>query len=153
MAEITLMRTPQGYLVPADQQSADQIAKLKGGVGVKASFKKENNLQFHRKMFALANIGYDAWEPGSVEYKGQSIEKNFDQFREDITILAGFYTASTRLDGSIRLTAKSWSFASMNQVEREQLYSAIINVLLTRILTKYTRDDLDAQVENVLRFA
>jgi len=57
------------------------------------------------------------------------------------------------LDGSIRLTAKSWSFASMNQVEREQLYSAIINVLLTRILTKYTRDDLDAQVENVLRFA
>lgn len=153
MTEITLMRTPQGYLVPADQQSMDAVAKLKAGVGIRASFKKENHLPFHRKLFALANIGYDAWEPQDLQYKGAVVQKNFDQFRDDITILAGFYTASMRLDGTVRLSAKSWSFASMSQDEREVLYSAIINVLLAHVLTRYTRDDIDAQVESVLRFA
>ena len=153
MTDITLMRTPQGYLVPADQQSAELIAKLKAGVGIRATFKKENNLAFHRKLFALINIGYDAWEPGDVEHKGQKIQKNFDQFRDDITILSGFYTTSVRLDGSIRFTAKSWSFASMSQDERETLYSNIINVILSRILTHYTRDDLDNQVNQILAFA
>jgi hypothetical protein len=153
MAEIVLMRTPHGALIPADQQSMDAIAKLKAGVGIRASFKKENNLQFHRKLFALVNLGFDSWEPADVKYKGSKIEKNFDQFRDDITILAGFYTTSVRLNGDIKFTAKSWSFASMEQDHREELYSAVINVILSRILTKYTREDLDAVVDQVLRFA
>jgi len=153
MTEIVLMRTPQGALIPADQQSMDAIAKLKVGVGIRATIKRENNLQFHRKLFVLANLGFDAWEPPDVQYKGAKIEKNFDQFRDDITILAGFYTTSVRLNGDIKFTAKSWSFASMDQGQREDLYSAIINVILSRILTQYTREDLDSVVDQILGFA
>lgn len=153
VADIVLAKTAAGALVPVDPQGVEYIAKLKVGAGVKAKIARHNNLQFHRKMFALANLAFDAWEPAAKEYKGIPIAKNFDQFREDITILAGFYETRIRLNGEVRFIAKSWSFASMADDEKEKLYSEIINVVLTRILTNYTREDLDNVVEQVLRFA
>jgi|SRR5882672_2138240 len=153
MADITLIKGAGGILFPADQQSAECIAKLKLGDGIKVKFAKYNNAKFHAKIFALANLAYEAWEPSEVTYKGEVVAKNFDQFRDDLTILSGFYTTSVRLDGSVRINAKSWSFESMDDIEKEKLYNSIINVVLARILTKYTREDIDAVVESVLRFA
>lgn len=152
MAEIVLAKTPGGALVPVDPAGVEYISKLKIGAGVNVSIKRHNNLAFHRKMFALANLAYEAWEPGQLEYKGIPIEKNFDQFREDITILAGFYYTRVRLNNEIRFIAKSWSFGSMEDDEKERLYNGIINVILSRILTHYTRADLDEVVEKVLAF-
>lgn len=153
MSDLVLMKTPSGSLIAADSQAAEYIARLKMGVGVKFKVTKANNVAFHRKMFALANLAFEAWEPEAKEYKGEAIQKNFDQFREDITILAGFFETRVRLNGEIRFIAKSWSFESMDDIEKERLYSAIINVVLSRILTKYTRDDLDRVLDQVLAFA
>lgn len=153
MTDLVLTKTASGALIPVDPQGAEYVAKMKIGAGVSAKLKRHNNLQFHKKMFALANLAFDAWEPAEKEYKGAPIAKNFDQFREDITILAGFYETHIRLNGDIRFKAKSWSFASMSDDEKEKLYSSIINVVLSRILTNYTREDLDEVVEQVLRFA
>ena len=77
------------------------------------------NGKFHRKFFALMNVGYDCWEPKRKHksYKGIPIEKNRDQFREDITILAGFYEQTFNLKGEMRMRAKSISFASMEDDE------------------------------------
>lgn len=146
------MKVAGGALVPVDQRGIDYLGKLKLGAGVKVRATKHNNVRFHRKMFALLGLAFDAWESPRIEYKGEQIAKNIDQFREDITILAGFYESAVRLDGSIRFTAKSWSFESMDDEEKERLYNSIINVVLTRILTNYSRDDLDAVVEQLLRF-
>lgn len=153
MTDIVLMKTAGGALVPADPQAAEYIAKLKLGAGVRATIVRQNNLQFHRKFFALLNLGFEAWEPGELLYKGVPVAKQFDQFRKDIVILAGFYTSVVNFRGEVRLVAKSLSFASMPQEEREALYSAVINVLLSRVLTQYTREDLDNVVEQILGFA
>jgi len=153
MTDIVLAKTASGALVPVDPQGVAYIAKLKIGAGVSTKIKRHNNLQFHRKMFALANLAFEAWEPVAFEHKGVLVAKNFDQFREDITILAGFYETHVRLNGDIRYVAKSWSFERMEDDEKERLYSSIINVVLSRILTNYTREDLDNVVEQVLRFA
>lgn len=146
------MKVSGGALVPVDQRGIDYIGKLKLGAGVKVKATKHNNVRFHRKMFALLDLAFDAWESPPLEYKGVAIAKNLDQFRDDITILAGFYETAVRLDGSIRFTAKSWSFEKMDDEEKERLYNSIINVVLTRILTNYTRDNLDEVVEQLLRF-
>lgn len=154
MTEIVLAKAAGGALIPVDQQGIEALAKLKLGAGVKvkATRIKPNNLLFHKKIFALANLAYETWEPTEPTYKGQIVAKNFEQFRDDITILSGFYTTAVRLDGSIRFIAKSWSFEAMDDQEKEALYNAIINVVLSRILTKYTRDDLDVVIEKLLRF-
>jgi len=150
--EIVLAKAANGCLVPVDQQGIEAVSKLKLGQGVKVTMTRHNNVAFHRKIFALANLAYEAWEPTTKEHKGVPIEKNFAQFREDITILAGFYETRVRVNGDIRYIAKSWSFASMPDEEKDRLFNAIINVILKHVLTNYTRDDLDNVIEQVLRF-
>ena len=153
MTEIVLTKAASGALVPVDPQAIEYISKLKLGAGITASIKRHNNPAFHRKLFALLNIAFDAWEPNAKEYKGEVIQKNFDQFRKDITILAGYSETVINFKGDIRVVAKSLNFSKMEHDEREALYNAVINVVLSRILTKYTRDDLDNVVEQILRFA
>jgi len=114
------------------------------------------NGKFHRKFFALLQVGYESWEPKRKHksYKGIAIEKNFEQFREDITILAGFYEQTFNLKGEMRLRAKSISFANMHDDEFETLYQAVVTVLLREVCTMYSgRDELDAVVNRVMEFA
>jgi len=108
------------------------------------------NPRFHRKFFALLNIGFDAWEP-SLQHRGATVEKNFDEFHEEVTILAGHYIQTWTLDGEMRLRAKSISFAAMDDEEFERVYNAVANVLLSKVLTRYAgRAELDAVVDRML---
>lgn len=152
MAEILVTKTASGALAPADQQAADYIAKLKLGEAVKVKATRMRNPGHHRKYFALLNFAFDAWEPVGKEYKGELVQKNFEQFRNDVTVLAGYYESAVTLKGDVRLSAKSISFGSMGQDEFETLYSATVDVILARILTRYTRADLDQVVERLLAF-
>lgn len=145
--EIVLMKGANGVLIPADPESAEKIAGMKTGKGFKATVTQYHNLQFHRKLFALAQIGYDAWDPEPVMYKGVAIAKNFERFREDLTIMAGFYETHVNFRGEVRFKAMSWSFGSMNPEDKERLYNSIINVLLQKVLTQY-KDQ--AELENVV---
>jgi hypothetical protein len=153
MTEILVTKTAAGALSPADQQAAEYLSKLKLGEVVKVKATRMRNPQFHRKFFALLNLAFDAWEPVENTYRGEAVRKNFEQFRNDVTVLAGYYETAVTLKGETRLTAKSISFGSMGQDEFEALYSAVVDVVLARILTKYTRDDLDEVIERLLAFA
>jgi hypothetical protein len=178
MADITLVKTTDADLPEAERNAMSRILfgqyldgmspddkaawkrfwsrikRLGPGELVKVSLKIERNGKFHRKFFALLNVGYDAWEPGRTHksYKGMPVAKNFEQFREDVTIMAGFYEQTFDLHGRMVLKAKSISFASMGQDEFEKVYSAVADVLLQKVLTTYSRKDLDEVVEKVLRF-
>ncbi len=148
MTAIVLMKTPGGALVPADPQATEYIARLKLGAPVKAEVKRMRNYQFHKKLFALLNFAFDTWEPTEATYKGQVVQKNFDQFRNDVTVLAGFGETTITLRGEVRVVAKSISFGSMSQDEFDQLYDAVCSVILAKVLTTYDREAID----NVMRF-
>ena len=152
MKELVLTKAPGGALIPVDPQAAEFIAKLKVGQGVTAAIKRHRNPAFHRKFFALLNLAYDAWEPTVATYKGQVVGKNFDQFRNDILCVAGHFEMAVNLRGETRVTAKSISFANMGQDEFETVYNSVANVILQRILTNYTRDDLDAVIDRLMSF-
>lgn len=152
MTDLVLTKTASGALSPIDPQAVEFIAKMKLGAAVTATVKRHRNPGHHRKFFALLNVAFDAWEPAAATYKGQVVGKNFDQFRNDVTVLAGHYEMAVNLRGETRLTAKSISFASMGQEEFDTLYSAVVNVILARILTNYTRDDIDNVVEQIIGF-
>jgi hypothetical protein len=153
MAIEIILRAHFGSLIPVDQIGADQINELRWGSTYKATLTQPRNINFHRKAFALLKVIYDAWDVPDRQHKGQPVKKNMDSLREDLTILAGYYETEFKFDGTLRLKAKSWAFAAMSQEEFEQLYSAIIDVALSKILTTYTKDDIDSQVDKLLSFA
>lgn len=115
------------------------------------------NPKFHRKMFALLTVGFDCWEPDRkrFNYNGRPIEKNFERFREQVLILAGHYEQVFSIRGDkMELQAKSISYAAMDDAEFEALYSAVIDVLLREVCTRYKdRAELEAVAEQVMRFA
>lgn len=114
------------------------------------------NGMFHRKFFVLLDVGYDAWDPNRVRksYKGLAVEKSREQFREDITILAGYYEQTFNLKGEMRVRARSISFANMDDVEFERLYQSVVTVLLREVCHTYRdREELDQVVDQIMRFA
>lgn len=115
------------------------------------------NPKFHRKMFALLSVGFDCWVPDRkrFSYNKRPIEKNFNRFREQVLILAGHYDQVFSLRGDkMELVAKSISYAAMDDAEFEALYSAVIDVLLREVCTRYSgRAELEAVAEQLLGFA
>lgn len=155
--ELRVIKTPAGALVPADSESAEMLSRVKTGraLRMKSTQMRERNVRFFRKWWALVDFAFDNWEPAELDdprWKGVTPEKTKDRFRKDLTILAGYYEASYRVDGSVRIEAKSIAFGRMSEDEFERLYSNTINAVLKHILTHYDRDQLDAVVEQILRF-
>ena len=150
--EILLLKHQKGFLYPADELEAERIAKLKVGVLVRAEIAQVRNPLFHRKFFALLRVGFDAFEvPAGTEYKGFEVQKDFDQFREDVTIAAGFFTVTYRINGDPRVKAKSIRFGRMTPEEFERLYSQVADVLLQKVLAHYqNRANLDNVVNQIL---
>ncbi len=128
-------KSPGGFLIPADPAATKFVASLKVGVGATVEVKKNRNIRFHRKFFSLLQLAFDAWEPnGEKTWKGQPVRKDFDRFREDITILSGHYEVSYRVDGSVKPSARSISFANCEEDEFEKVYNAVLDVVWEKIL-------------------
>lgn len=155
--KLMLKKMPSGELIPADEETIDEIRKLRVGEVVHGTFTRPRNLQFHRKYFALLDYAFDHWEPvvlpdPRLAKHGVSAIKNKEQFRADLTILAGYYTAHVRIDGSTRIMPMSISFASMDEDQFGKLYQATINVILQRVLNNYTEEDLNRVVDEIIGF-
>lgn len=160
MPNANFIKLPGGTLMPASEADKEIIDKVKAGRVVNMKFTQTRNYQFFRKWWALANFAFDYWEPPELSdtpekgwMKNVAPEKNMDRFRKDLTILAGYYEAHSRLDGTIRIEAQSISFGSMSEEEFEKLYSATIQVVLNKVCTQYTEEMLNDVIEQTLAFA
>ncbi len=150
--EILLTKAADGALHALDGTQADLLKKYKASTLLRCEIKRVRNPRFHRKFFALLDLGFESWEPPIHEYRGFEVQKDFQHFREDVIIAAGFYVVTTNLHGTVRLRAKSISFSAMSQDEFERLYNNVANVLLQSVLTRYTRADLDRVINQILGF-
>lgn len=149
--KINLTKNGQ-VLIPATPADQDKIETIKNGQFLEVDIKQKRNVKFHRKFFAMLNVGFDAFEPEQKAYKGQVAEKNFERFRKDVVILAGFYDSTYDIQGNLKLEAHSISFGKMGEDEFNKVYNACCNVLLMKVLSNYTRADLDSVVEQLTRF-
>ena len=150
--KIQLRKINNSTLIAGSDEDIELLKKIKSGSVVSAEIKTIRNYRFLKKFFAMLDVGFDAWEPDEVTYKGQRIEKNKEQFREDVTILAGYYEISIRLDGTTRTKAKSIAFGSMGEEEFEKVYNAVSGVLLAKVLKNYDKYDLERVVNELIGF-
>jgi hypothetical protein len=146
-----LIKMAGDVLVPACENTRDRLSKVAVGQIIRGDYKKARNSQFHRKFWVLLDHAYDCWEPGEMETRWGIPAKDPEKFRKELTILAGFYDVVHSIDGTFRLEPKSISFSNMDQDEFERVYSKVVDVILGKILTSYSREDLDEVVDRILR--
>lgn len=64
MAHLQLVKQSSGILIPATPETSDFLhSKCKLGAVLVADFKQVRNPAFHRRFFALLNLGFEYWEP------------------------------------------------------------------------------------------
>lgn len=134
MNDLLFTKSPSG-LVPADEQTREWLAKKKLGATIQANATEMRNGAFFRKWWSLVNLAYDHWkdDAATVEYKGERVQPNFERFRKDLTISAGFFEPVVNLKGELRLEPKSLKWSQMDETEFTKLYDATIQVLLQRV--------------------
>lgn len=132
-----------------------RLMDLEPGEFAVIEFVIPRNAKFHRKFFSMLNFAFDSWEPGRMRktYKGKEVSKNFERFRKDVLILAGFYDQTFDLKGRMKLEAHSISFSNMDDAEFEEVYSAVASVILEHVLTGYSgREELDRVVDQMMGY-
>ena len=147
--EIFLTRIQNNCFSPSDEQSQEAVSKIKLGSTIRANIVQPRNIAFHRKLFALLNLGFDYFEPPDDEWQGVKAEKSFEVFRQQVTILAGYRIVTYNLDGSVKIVAESISFGSMDEVKFEKLYNAVFSVIWRKVLSQHEKWS-EAEMRRVL---
>lgn len=128
--KINMIKHPGGILSPATDLDNDSMTKFKTGETYEIDIKQVRNPSFHRKVFAFFNFCFTHWRCDR-EFLNES--KQFDVFRQNLTVLAGYYDQLYNIKGELRIEARSLSYGSMSQDEFEGCYSALIQAALKHI--------------------
>lgn len=157
--ELLFQRGASG-LLPACEEAQEWLKRKKFGATILVEPRGMRNGSFHRKWFALVQLAYDYWKDDvqTVMHKGVNVLPDFDRFRRDVTILAGFHRAVVNIKGDVRLEAESLKWASMTEERFSELYDATIRVLLERVFNgtvcpTWTESELRRVADEVMSFA
>jgi hypothetical protein len=159
MNDLMFIKGPSG-MIPADEQTREWLAKKKLGATIQANASEMRNGAFFRKWWSLINLAYDYWKDDAetVEYKGERVQPNFDRFRKDVTIAAGFFDPVVNLKGELRLEPESLKWSQMDEERFTKLYDATIQVLLQRVFNgkvcrTMSEDELRSVAEQITEYA
>lgn len=141
--EIHLVRTSLGLQAYADEDY-EQLRKIKVGSVVKANIVRQRNVKFHRKFFSLIRAAWDCL----TEQQRINL-RSVETFREQLLITSGFSEPLYDLNGQKFLErAKSISFAKMDEPAFNEVYSKVLNTILTIMVADGVSED---KFNNILK--
>ena len=136
--QIDLVKHPGGVFSPASDSDLERLKRFKNGETYTAEIKLTRNPAHHRKAFAFFNFCFAHWAADRAGLEHMDEHSQFDRFRKDLTILAGFYEQTVRLNGEVRTEAQSLAFSNMDQEQFERCYSALINAAIKHVFAGTT---------------
>jgi len=137
------LRKHNNGLYPVRDEDQDWMSRCGNDEHFLGKIKQVRNPKFFRKWFALVQFAFDHWDtPVNLECKYGYVEKNFDSFRKNIIVLAGFYDVVHSITGEFRLAAKSIAWHNMEEGEFHPLYNATFNAISKHIFNNYTAEQL-----------
>lgn len=156
MAECFLVKRLGPVLTPADNDAKELLDKLPVGQSIRCKITRVRNLKFHNKYMAMVRFAYDYFEAPELpdpKYAKYAPEKNFDAFRKELIVRAGYYVATYKIDGSVRIDAQSMAIENMSAEEFDKLYDATLQVILNQLCTKLSQQEVENAIEGILNFA
>ena len=141
--EIHLVRTSLGLQAYADEDY-EQLRKIKDGSVVKANIVRQRNVKFHRKFFSMIRAAWDCL----TEQQRINL-RSVETFREQLLITSGFSEPLYDLNGQKFLErAKSISFAKMDEPAFNEVYSKVLDTILTIMVADGVSED---EFNNILK--
>ena len=131
--QLEMLKMAGGMLIPLNDEQAEALNKFKTGEQYQVEIKQVRNPAFHRKVFAFFKFCFDHWSADKTEWQYFDERKQFDTFRKNLTVLAGFREVSYTIDGRMRVDAQSLAYGNMTQDEFEQCYNSSINAAMSSI--------------------
>lgn len=122
-----------GTLCPASDIVAEKMTKFKSNEVYEIEIKRSRNPQFHSKVFAFFRFCFEYWCADKAGFENMDIAAQEEVFRNHLTCLAGYRNEFYKIDGGVRVEAKSLSYANMEQQEFEECYSALINAAIKHV--------------------
>ena len=138
--KVNMIKHAGGVLIPASDLELEKMNKFKTGEQYEIEIKLSRNPAFHRKVFAFFNFCFAHWR-GDNEFQSES--KQFNVFRNHLTVLAGFYDEHYSIHGAARIEAKSLAYSSMKQEEFEECYNALINAAMKHVFKSSDENTLN----------
>lgn len=137
-------------LLPSSPDAEKWFKGLNSGAVCIGKFTASRNYKFHKKFFAMLKVSYENWDNPVIQTEFGEAQCTMDTFRNDVTVLAGFYVLTINTRGEARYRAKSIKFAKMDEVEFGELYSAVVDVIIKHFLPNWGQVDMDRAVNNFL---
>lgn len=142
--KIPMIKNAGGVFCPADEMYLDKLKRFENGGLYEVEFKKTNNPKLHRKLFAFFKFCFEHYSSENSEVECADEAKQFNHFRKRLTILAGFFDEFINFDtGEIHREAQSLKWDEMDDIERGECLSAVINAAIKYVFN-------DTKDENVL---
>jgi len=136
---INLIKTANGKFWPADEQAEEQSKKLKNGDVYKANITVDQNYELHKKIFGFFGFCCNYWY-GDINASKDKLQ--LELTREELTIAAGYFEQKFYPDGkSFKVVAKSISYASMPDDEKQDFYKRITQSALDNIFNNGADDN------------
>jgi len=124
-------------LTPLYDSDFNEKRKLKLNSDYKVEIKLIRNSKFHRKFFALLNVGY--------KHSPTLGHLPFNIYREEVTILAGFFEIYETERGVIK-KAKSIAFNKMSEEQFQELYDKVLDVIVQNL--GCTTEELENEIRS-----
>lgn len=131
--QIDLVKHPGGVFSPVNETDLERLQRFKNGETYTADIKLTRNPRFHRKVMAFFGFCFSHWCADRAGLGSADETTQFNRFRKDLTILAGFYDTVTNIRGEVRAEAKSLAFANMDDEEFGRCYSSLINAAIKHV--------------------
>jgi hypothetical protein len=165
MPEFELVKRPDGQFIGVSQEDEEarrrfnkKREKMEAGEFYKVKVSYPRDGAYHRRFMKMLRFAFQQWEPEKerkrLTYKGIPIHKDFENFRKDIVILAGYKVAKFDARGRVFVDAASIAFDNMDDDTFRNVYAAVYEVIYSRIFEKkgYDREALNAALEEFEKF-
>lgn len=136
--QIDMVKNAGGVFCPAFEHDLPRLTKFKNGEVYTADIKLTRNPAFHKKMFAFFGFCFAHWAAENAGYECSDEYTQKEEFRKNLTILAGFFDVVTTIRGETKVRAKSLAYGNMEPDEFERCYSAMINAAIKHLFNGTT---------------
>lgn len=140
MAELWLVKGPDGALHPSSDKEKEYLKRCKAGDVFVAEVKKKRNGRHHRLGMAMLQ----------EVFNNQDRYDNFESFLNEVKILTGHVHTHISEDGQVYYIPKSINFAAMDELEFGEWKSEALTAVFNHFIPGMSQLDQDRVINNLL---